>query len=94
MNMIIRERRATALAAWLALIGAWLVALTASLGAIFIGEVMGQAPCVLCWFQRAFMFPGCVWSASECPGSIDLKGERHFRLVDARREYRPKGVGA
>lgn len=57
MNMIIRERRATALAAWLALIGAWLVALTASLGAIFIGEVMGQAPCVLCWFQRAFMFP-------------------------------------
>jgi len=57
MNMIIRERRATALAAWLALIGAWLVALTASLGAIFIGEVMGQAPCFFCWFHRAFIFP-------------------------------------
>ena len=57
MSMIIRERRATGHAPWLALLGAWLVALSASLGAIFIGEVMGQAPCVLCWFQRAFMFP-------------------------------------
>ncbi|MEP4986745.1 MAG: disulfide bond formation protein B, partial [Paracoccaceae bacterium] len=22
-----------------------------------IGEVLGQTPCILCWFQRAFMFP-------------------------------------
>jgi disulfide bond formation protein DsbB len=36
---------------------AWLVSLGASLSAIFIGEVMGQVPCVLCWYQRAFMFP-------------------------------------
>ncbi len=36
---------------------AWIVALVASLAALFIGEVMGQTPCVLCWFQRAFMFP-------------------------------------
>ncbi|HQS13554.1 MAG TPA: disulfide bond formation protein B [Sphingorhabdus sp.] len=36
---------------------AWLVALSSSLGAIFIGEVMGQMPCELCWLQRAFMFP-------------------------------------
>jgi disulfide bond formation protein DsbB len=33
------------------------VALVATLGALFIGEVMGQTPCVLCWHQRAFMFP-------------------------------------
>lgn len=39
------------------LLAAWLVALSATLGALFIGEVMGQAPCNLCWFQRAFMFP-------------------------------------
>lgn len=36
---------------------AWIIALTASLAVLFIGEVLGQAPCVLCWFQRAFMFP-------------------------------------
>ncbi|KIC10979.1 hypothetical protein RA19_09660 [Leisingera sp. ANG-M1] len=36
---------------------AWLLALAASLAVLFIGEVLGQTPCVLCWFQRAFMFP-------------------------------------
>lgn len=36
---------------------AWFIALTASLSVIFIGEILGQTPCVLCWFQRAFMFP-------------------------------------
>jgi disulfide bond formation protein DsbB len=36
---------------------AWIIALAASLAVLFIGEVLGQAPCVLCWFQRAFMFP-------------------------------------
>lgn len=42
---------------WWFLLAAWLIAMSASLGALFIGEIMGQAPCVLCWFQRAFMFP-------------------------------------
>ncbi|MUO87124.1 disulfide bond formation protein B [Agrobacterium vitis] len=42
---------------WLPLFTAWLVALASTLGALFIGEVMGQAPCDLCWHQRAFMFP-------------------------------------
>ncbi|MFD2263501.1 disulfide bond formation protein B [Lacibacterium aquatile] len=45
---------------WSLLFAAWLVALTATLGALFIGEVMGQAPCNLCWFQRVFMFPLAV----------------------------------
>ena len=36
---------------------AWIIALVATLSVLFIGEVLGQAPCVLCWFQRAFMFP-------------------------------------
>lgn len=36
---------------------AWLVSLVASLSVLFIGEVLGQTPCSLCWFQRAFMFP-------------------------------------
>ncbi|CUK18188.1 Thiol-disulfide oxidoreductase C [Ruegeria denitrificans] len=36
---------------------AWALALVASLSVLFIGEIQGQTPCVLCWFQRAFMFP-------------------------------------
>ena len=36
---------------------AWLIATLATLGALFMGEVMGLAPCVLCWYQRIFMFP-------------------------------------
>ena len=43
--------------AWTPLFGAWIVALAATLGALFIGEVMGQIPCDLCWHQRAFMVP-------------------------------------
>lgn len=42
------------------LAAAWIVALAATLGALFIGEVMGQSPCVLCWYQRILMFPLAV----------------------------------
>lgn len=41
----------------MALGAAWVVALFASAAVLFIGEVLGQTPCHLCWFQRAFMFP-------------------------------------
>jgi disulfide bond formation protein DsbB len=46
--------------AWISLFLAWALAITATLGALFIGEVMGQTPCMMCWFQRAFMFPLAV----------------------------------
>lgn len=36
---------------------AWLVASVSTLGALFLGEVMGYTPCVLCWYQRIGMFP-------------------------------------
>ena len=42
------------------LFAAWLLALVSTLAALFIGEVLGQTPCVLCWYQRAFMFPLAV----------------------------------
>ena len=42
------------------LIAAWVLALAASLAVLFIGEILGQTPCHLCWFQRAFMFPLAV----------------------------------
>ncbi len=53
-------------AAWLLLAAAWLVALVATAGALFVGEVMGQAPCVLCWYQRIFMFPLAILLAIAC----------------------------
>ena len=45
---------------WRWIFFAWIVALISTLSALFIGEVMGQVPCVLCWYQRIFMFPLAV----------------------------------
>ncbi len=42
---------------WTPLFLAWLTALLATAGALFLGEVMGMTPCVLCWYQRIAMFP-------------------------------------
>lgn len=36
-------------ASWLILFAIWLVALVSMLGALFVGEVLGQAPCNPCW---------------------------------------------
>ncbi|SCA56677.1 putative disulfide formation protein [Candidatus Terasakiella magnetica] len=40
-----------------ALILSWVIALMATLSALFIGEVLGKTPCLLCWYQRIAMFP-------------------------------------
>lgn len=61
-----KSQRGHTSGAWPLLFVAWGVALVSTLGALFIGEVMGQAPCVLCWFQRAFMFPLAVILAVAC----------------------------
>ena len=42
---------------WGLLFTAWLVATTATAGSVFFSSVMGFAPCVLCWYQRIFLFP-------------------------------------
>ena len=42
---------------WMLLFLSWVIALVSSLGVLFIGEIMGQEPCVLCWYQRTLMFP-------------------------------------
>lgn len=42
---------------WTWLLMAWLVATAATSGALFLGEVMGMTPCVLCWYQRICMYP-------------------------------------
>jgi len=55
------------------LYAAWLVSLVATLGALFIGEVLGQTPCVLCWYQRIAMFP-LAWIL----GVACLTNDRHI----------------
>jgi len=45
------------ISAWTLVFACWLVAAISTLGALFLGEVMDLPPCVLCWYQRIFMFP-------------------------------------
>lgn len=42
---------------WTLIFIAWLIATISTLGALFLGEVMGYMPCTLCWYQRIAMFP-------------------------------------
>lgn len=42
---------------WWLLTVAWVIAFISTLSALFIGEVLGQTPCTLCWYQRICMFP-------------------------------------
>lgn len=51
---------------WSLLLLAWLIATTATLGALFIGEVMLMTPCTLCWYQRIFMFPIAIILGIAC----------------------------
>jgi disulfide bond formation protein DsbB len=44
-------------AGWELVFAAWLVAAASTAGALFLSEIVGVAPCVLCWYQRVFMFP-------------------------------------
>ena len=42
---------------WLLIFSCWLIAVMATLGSLFLSEVMGFQPCVLCWWQRIFIYP-------------------------------------
>lgn len=44
-------------ARWTMIFACWLIALAATLGSLFFSEVMELPPCILCWYQRIFMFP-------------------------------------
>lgn len=57
------------------LLAAWLIAVTSTAGALFLGEVVGMVPCVLCWYQRIAMFPlscllGMAFLAADRRGAI------------------------
>ena len=42
---------------WNILFIAWLMVTAGTLGSLFFSEVMEFAPCVLCWYQRIFLYP-------------------------------------
>ncbi len=42
---------------WLRVFCAWVIATSATLGALFLGEIVHLPTCDLCWYQRIFMFP-------------------------------------
>ena len=42
---------------WNILFFCWLVASVSATGSLFFSYVMEFAPCVLCWYQRIFLFP-------------------------------------
>ncbi len=42
---------------WNLLFTAWFICAVSALGSVFFSHVMEFAPCVLCWYQRIFLFP-------------------------------------
>jgi disulfide bond formation protein DsbB len=42
---------------WTILFLCWLIAGISTLGSLFFSEIMQFAPCILCWYQRIFLFP-------------------------------------
>lgn len=42
---------------WVLLFLAWFLAAAATATSLFFSEVLGLPPCVLCWYQRVFLFP-------------------------------------
>jgi len=45
---------------------AWIVSVVATLGSLFLSEVMKFIPCELCWFQRIFMYPLVILLGRAC----------------------------
>jgi disulfide bond formation protein DsbB len=42
---------------WTIIFVCWLIAAASTLGSLFFSNVMDFAPCILCWYQRIFLFP-------------------------------------
>ncbi len=46
--------------AWAIVFTCWLISTAALSGSLFMSEIMGLKPCVLCWWQRIFIYPLAV----------------------------------
>jgi len=42
---------------WTILFLTWILVSTSTLGSVFFSHIMDFAPCVLCWYQRIFLYP-------------------------------------
>lgn len=42
---------------WIVVFVAWVISAVSTLGSLFFSEVMMLPPCILCWYQRIFMYP-------------------------------------
>lgn len=42
---------------WNMIFCCWVIAAISTLGSLFLSEVMAMPPCLLCWYQRIFMYP-------------------------------------
>lgn len=52
---------------------AWIVAVASMAGSLYFSEILGFAPCVLCWYQRIAMYPLVL-----IIGLGIIKKDRHF----------------
>lgn len=57
-----------------ALVLAWAVAMTATLGSLYFSEVANFTPCTLCWYQRIAMYPLAI-----VLGIAALRSDRNVR---------------
>lgn len=51
------EQKNVSNCAWTLLFFAWVIATVSTLGSLFFSEIMMFPPCVMCWYQRIFMYP-------------------------------------
>jgi disulfide bond formation protein DsbB len=58
-----------------ALLAAWLVALVATIGALYASEVLRMPVCALCWDQRLFVFPLAIQL-----GIATFRNDRRFAI--------------
>lgn len=50
------------------------IAVTATLGSLYLSEVAGFEPCRLCWVQRAFMYPSAILLVAAVARNRTAKG--------------------
>ena len=60
-----------------ALYGVFIVSLLAMLLSLYFSDVLGYAPCVLCWYQRILMYPLVVLSVM----AIIFKDQKVYRYI-------------
>ena len=56
-DVLEKQSQTTVDTEWALIFICWLIATLSTLGSLFFSEVMGFEPCVLCWYQRIFMYP-------------------------------------